>query len=433
MNWCINIGKVLFANGVNLLSGFGITLLLSLSLPVVSYGDYALLLSVLALLHIVPCALNPGSLLYLSEAIDKRQQTLLTLLLFRILLSSLLVILFVLLAPTLASYLHDGRVPSSLYLFLAFQALFASVERQLLQWYQVEERFSAYAKLTLTARLLKIGATSLLFITGSLSLHSAIFVLLLTQCIAVVPGCYELMKLGIHRELYDRELVKKMTTYSLSMLLGQVMVYVGMRSSIILISRYVSATDTGNYGFALTLLESLFLLSQSVIAVVTPRLLDCSKPLNHRLVMFLFAGLALFYASVAFVAPLCAEYVMSLFMKSKFSESIALFKTLVLGGWFFMVSTGPMVLLHRKKRAGSLVLVEAVGAISLLCGNLLMVPQMGIDGALWAFVIARVASFVTLLLLLAPIKWRIFLRRNIDKNIKGITIEKQLIETSQYA
>lgn len=436
MKWVTNIFKVLLANGLNLLSGFGITILLSLSLTVVTYGDYAIILSVLALLLIVPNACNPASILFLSNAHGESKSTLWTLLMVRILLSGLIALIVALSSAPIAEYLHDGRIPAYLYSILGLQALFMSLERQLLQWYQVQERFGDYSRLTFSARLLKIGAMVILFTLGEVTLPAVIMLLLVTQIIALLPAFIEVWKESLFKQVIDRLMLPKMWNYTLWILLSQILVYIGTRANIVIISRYTSPTETGHFGFALTLLESLFLLSQSVIAVVTPRLLNLDRALNRKKTVLLFGGLALLYFVICFSAPRIAAILVEGAMKSKYLESVYIFKKLALGAWFFMVSTGPMVLLHRKKKTVSIAAIEGVGAATLIGGNFLLLPSLGIEGAVNAFIISRFSTMIVLFVVLfketshyRKLKLVIVGYLGIHKNRKN----EQYIESSQHA
>lgn len=436
MKWILNIGKVLLANGVNLLSGFGVTLLLSLSLPVVSYGDYAILLSMLALLLIIPNALNPGGILFLSNAHDDKKRTLWTLMSLRFVVSGVLFLLFTLFARPLSEHLHGGRVPALLYVFIALQALLMSMERQLLQWYQVQERFSEYAKLTFSARLLKICAMGVCYLLGMLTLYNAIILLLCTQFIAITPALREVWKTKAVKEKIEIGLALKVCKYTCWILLSQVLVYVGTRANIVIISRYLSPVETGHFGFSLTLLESMFLLSQSVVAVVTPRLLNHDVALQRGKTMALFTGLSLLYFLICLSAPKAAALLVEGAMQGKYLESVYIFEKLALGAWFFMVSSGPMVLLHRKKRTASIALIEGVGAATLVVGNSILLPSQGVDGAVYAFILSRFSTLIVLSLVLfgetrSYLKMKVYINRffPVGNNRKN----EHYIESSQQA
>jgi len=394
MNYFYNILKVFFANGVNILSGFGVTILLSDSLSVTQFGDYSILLSVLAFLLILPNSLNAGSLLFLTNAGSEGNSYIKTLFLFRTLLSVLLLIIVTTLSVPLSSYLHEGRVPFYLYIFLGIQALFSSCEKQILQLFQVQERFSEFSRLTLMARLLKIIGTFIIWYSGLLSLTSAIIILILTQVLAILPSLTIFKATNLWEAGINNDLVKNLVNYSGWILLSQLLVYIGTRANIIMISRYLTTIETGYFGFAITLLQGLFLLSQSVVSVITPKLLQQHQKLDKKKIAYLFSGLSVAYLLVVIIAPQLASFLVTEFMDGKYLQSTELLSTLAPAAWLFMVSTGPMILFHRWKQTSSIATIECCGAISLIVFNLILLPSRGIDGAVQSIILSRLVTVI---------------------------------------
>ncbi len=392
MRYFYNILKVFFANGINILSGFGVTILLSDTLSITQFGDYAILLSVLAFLLILPNSLNAGSILFLTNAGLEKDSYIKTLLLFRSMVSGILLVAITLVSVPLSSYLHAGRVPYYLYIFLGIQALFSSCEKQILQIFQVQERFTDFSRLTLMARLLKIVGTVCIWYAGYLTLNTAIIILILTQIIAILPSLRIFKTTDLLKSKWDTDLVHRLIHYSGWILLSQLLVYIGTRANIIMISRYLTTVETGYFGFAITLLQGLFLLSQSVVSVITPKILQQNEILQKRKLFYLFIGLSFGYFLVVILAPSLANFLVIHYMDGKYLESTNLFLELAPAAWLFMISTGPMILFHRWKQTRTIALIECCGALALIVCNILLLPSQGLNGAVYSMVLSRLLT-----------------------------------------
>ncbi len=394
MKILINIIKVFFANGINILSGFGVTILLSESLSITLFGDYAILLSVLALVLIVPNSLNAGSILFLTNAGDESDSHFKTLLLFRSVVSAVLLLVITVISQPLSSYLHAGRVPFYLYIFLGIQGLFSSMEKQILQQYQVQERFTEFSRLTLLARSLKIAGTAIVWYFGLLTLNTAIMILVFTQILAVITSLKIFNNATILNVAINKQLISKLIHYSGWILLSQLLVYIGTRANIIMISRYLTTIETGYFGFAITLLQGLFLLSQSVVSVITPKILNHNDIVQKKKLITLFIGLSMAYLFVVIIAPQFATLLVTKFMEGKYLESTALFTQLAPAAWLFMISTGPMILFHRWEQTKTIAFIECCGAITLIICNIFLLPTRGLEGAVLSMIASRLTTVI---------------------------------------
>jgi len=107
---------------------------------------------------------------------------------------------------------------------------------------------------------------------------------------------------------------------------------------------------TGYFGFANTMICTVFLISQSIIAVISPRILRANLYAKKKL-YFLFSSLGLFYSIIMLNIYFYSPMIVNAIFDTKYDDSIELFRIMCFGGFFYMASTGPIVLFHRIKKS----------------------------------------------------------------------------------
>ncbi len=371
-----------------MLSSFGTVLLISKSLGVSQFADYALLLSVQGFLLLFQNTLGPGILYSMSRNPGKVFQVARVSLLLRTGTALLLCILLMTAAPFLVTLLHYDRIHWGLYFYIGLQSFFFSIERHLLQLCQSEGYFSRYSIIAFGARSLKFTAILILFFMQLLTLESILLSIAATQLFALIPG-FVLIRKSLWSTTPIASLYRKILHYSRWVLVTEFFVFLGTRANVIILSFFLENKALSAWALAETMLQALMLLSQSINAVLSPKILNPQT--QPTLKSWFQTSLILFasYGIIAIISTIILRPIIEMCNFTQLLQAVPLYYTLVPGVWIYMSATYSILYLHRFKQTRILFGMEVISAISLVGGNIIIVPMYGIQGAALSFCISR--------------------------------------------
>ena len=387
------VALVLTSNAVGFVVSMGSILILARHLSVETFGGYSIMLSVQAFGLILINAFSPGMLLHLNRSPDTAKQAEATG--FRLRLGAGFLVAFVAMSAggLLSDWLHPGSHLWPAYALLGMTSFSQGLENHILQVQQSRDRFKAYAFVFMGTRLLKLGGLALLLEIGQLGLMQIFLVLFLGQMVVLAPF-WKILRNGLDPAYWDGKLALVLLKNTAWTLTTGLVVFASTRINLFLINHNFPKDQVGYYGFTETMLGSLLLLSQAIMAVAAPKIMGPHVEKNLMRLCGFSAALGVAYLIVVMAAMFAAGPLVALVFGTKYGRSVDLFMVMGFGTACAMAAAAPVALLHRLGRTSWILGLESAGVAVLILADFFLLNRLGIAGAAWAFTISRM-TFLT--------------------------------------
>ena len=260
---------------------------------------------------------------------------------------------------------------------------------------QAYELFVKSALVLLAVAVLKLIFFTLLILTHQLTILGVTLAFVITPLLASLLGLSFIPR-KIFAAKTTKIVTKKLFHFSKWMALWGVTASLAGRIDILLLGKLTSTFETGIYSAASRLATGFIIIGSSFAAVLTPkisRVIGDSNELKRQFKL-IWKVVALLIVSIIGVA-IISTWLIPFMFGSDFVQSVLIFQSLSLGLIFFVANIPAnvsLLALGHSKWIGLLSLIQLIVAIAL---SLILIPQLGAQGA----AIAIVGSYLTAFLL----------------------------------
>jgi O-antigen/teichoic acid export membrane protein len=302
------------------------------------------------------------------------------------------------LAGTVSQWLGRGLEMTAPIRWAAVGGLGASLLGLSLGVLQARQRFLQYAILRPLANLLKVAALAAFWITGTLTLSTAIGTSALASfaALALVPW---LTSIGF---VYSRPMAgftpgRAIVAFSAWLVAAKVLFALYARVDLLLIEYFGAPVDVAPYWIASSL---LFLLDLTTFSVIVSLLPEASQ-IHDRPGLRRYVGSAvrqcgalavLFLPALLFIGP-----IVELLYGGKYPETPGLFRILFWGSLATLVVHPLYLVLYARNKPALVALINLVQAVACAAGCWILVPLWGVTGAAFASMLARLVGCLLIL------------------------------------
>lgn len=304
--------------------------------------------------------------------------------------------------------------------YLAVITFLASIATNNLSVFLIKERITKYNLALFSQPLFNV-----FFIVGfylyknSFSIEDYLYSIMISYCVLFIyslSGIRSLVKEKLSLNLAQLNSdVKSMFRYGILNQLATIVQMISFRGSYFILDKYVSINDVGIYSNAVSIAESVWLISRSLSLVFYARMINTQSESYHKRIYKRFSSMTFWFQilALAVLISIPASFYIQLF-GDEFSEiksiiiylipAILFFGQALISGHYFS-GTGK----HHIN-----LLSNSIGMIILICLSLILIPLHSVYGA----AIATGFGFLGLLLV-----QYFFLRRYINVSLFGKRID----------
>ncbi|WP_440956482.1 flippase [Methanosarcina sp. Mfa9] len=434
-----NIFGTFLRQGIGIIIGLGLSILLARVLGPAGNGQYAIgILLPTMLATFLNLGVSPANVYFIASNRIKPYSAFKTNLRLWFILSGIGVIISICIIETQSNKWFPGIPPSFLWLgLLAFPlSLLQIFLKSFLQGLQDFKNYN-YALLVTPVVTLLLAA----FLVGLLNM--GVFGALLSFIIGQASGLVITLiilqpylrandeKNGDHIDNYTKECLG----YGWKAHLSNILAFVNYRADLFLVNFFLAPTATGVYVIAVQIVEKLWILSQSVSTVILPRLSELHTEEEKRQHLTpLIARWVLLVSSIgALILALLVSPFINFFYGSEYVPAVGALFWLIPG---VLVGSVSKVLANDIAARGrpelNLYVSMLVVSVNIIC-NIILIPRLGIVGAAIATTIAYVLNSITKLWLYSYLSknpwWKAILFSSSDKLLfqEGINTLKNSI------
>lgn len=304
--------------------------------------------------------------------------------------------------------------------YLAIITFLASIATSNLSVFLIKERITRYNLALFSQPLFNV-----FFIVGfylyknSFSIEDYLYSMMISYCILFIYShsgirCLVKEKLVLNLTQLNPD-VKSMFRYGILNQLATIVQMISFRGSYFILDKYVSINDVGIYSNAVSIAESVWLISRSLSLVFYARMINTRSESYHKRIYKRFSAMTFWFQILALAVfiSIPASFYIQLF-GDEFSEiksiiiylipAILFFGQALISGHYFS-GTGK----HHIN-----LLSNSIGMIILICLSLILIPLYSVYGA----AIATGFGFLGLLLVQF-----FFIRRYINVSLFGKRID----------
>ncbi|WP_280139762.1 flippase [Salibacterium halotolerans] len=373
---------------LSILLGVMIIILLARVLGPDGQGKYTLLILLPNMLStLLNMGINAASVYYIGRklfSIETIYKTNVIISLFLSLISILLGIAFaLLLQDSTFSNINISMVVVSL------AALpFLYLNKILQSLFQGKEDFQAFNLIVITRQLTTLILMAALVYIVTFGVMGALIAFILGQLITTVLVFYMLKKrLGVkwNQGSFSNQYTKDALRFGLKAHLSNVLAFINYRADVLIISFFLTPALVGIYTVAVNIAEKLWTVSQSVSAVLYPRISSISSE-NEKNELTAVVGKTVLLLSfiVCAILFIFSESIVHLLFGHEYNSSIVVLKILLPGIVLFSLDK---ILSNDLAGRGRPIINLYTSLLTVLINvslNLYLIPQYGINGSAFA-------------------------------------------------
>lgn len=246
-------------------------------------------------------------------------------------------------------------------------------------WFIAEEQIIRSNRLNISVFFAKTTIILILWLSGQLNIRSFFAVTVLALLAnAMVLQIVLKKKLGFH---WDPSLFKAELRYGMIVYMGALFAFLHYRIDQILIKAMLGIEALGVYSISVTLAELLFLIPISVTSALTGKLYNTEDPAQGRRITAQTVKLTLYVCGFFAALGMAASFLIPVFYGVAFKGAVSSTIILLAGVTFASVAKVSSPYFFTQGRP--VVHLIITFATLLLNGglNLLLIPQLGINGA----------------------------------------------------
>jgi O-antigen/teichoic acid export membrane protein len=302
-------------------------------------------------------------------------------------------VLGMLVAVPIADYLADGRETVRTFLIVGLLTLPISVIGQLL--ISVANGLELW-RTVMTARLIPplVGLVGIvgLYVAGELTVASAAIVTIVSSIAQVIPGTTALLKRRVRPRL-QRSVIREGTGFGLKAWVNQLTANANARLDQLLMIRMVSSSELGLYAVGSNAASVAPLFTTALVVPLSVRVARGESKLVARAVRTTIA----FSAAIAIGLAVVIPFALPLLFGDDFSDATLMCQILLLGT---VPAAGRGVLaaaLTAGGRPGAGAIAQTVGLIVTVPSLIVLVPELGGEGAALVSSVVALVIFLTLI------------------------------------
>jgi len=272
-------------------------------------------------------------------------------------------------------------------------ALFTSYLQGIFQGLQ---KFGPYNLLAITQPTLLLSLVSILVALG----NQEIYLLVAAQFIAVILvfalALHLLMPyLGTRRVTDEYFLtVRKVLTYGWKVHLSNILAFVNYKADILLSNYFLGTAYTGIYTISVSLVEKLWIFSQSVSTVLLPRLaeLNSDESKRRKLTPLIARWTLILTLALALGSAIVINWLIEIIFGSQYVNATLPFRLLLPGIVAFTLGRILSNDIAARGKPEINMYISIVSVIVNIVGNIFLIPTYGLAGAAIATSLAYISG-----------------------------------------
>ena len=379
-------GIVLAGNGASALLGFLSFVLLARTLSPAEFGTVAPMVSILDLSQIfMDMVIGGGTLLtagrYLKSDPNRAAMTFKLALAMRVAVAGAVLAAGWICAGWLSSLLFadHSRIWELRWSFLG--VLGVAIYTACVSVLQARQQFVRLSLTLLYKNTLRLAAIAALAGLGALSVSSAIYAIAGAILVAAVVSALT-TDIGFLRiPGFDRALLRDLIRSNKWMLLLLLVLVLGARMDVFMLTSLSNAEEVGRYAAAFQLSGVVAILSQSLITTLFPEVATYTERAQLRRYVSRYLKLAPLALLPVALLILAGPWVVELLLGNKYAGAIPVFRVLLILSFLTMLSNPLLMAMFPLGKVHALALMNLGQTVARIGLNLAFMPTFGAIGA----------------------------------------------------
>lgn len=275
-----NVYLTIIRQGITLLLGFVLTIIIARSLGSEGQGLYTLTLLLPSLLFtFINAGIGVSTVYYSNDKSINIKEIILSNILIALFLSGVAIILGVILILLFSDKFFNG-IPIYILLTILIVIPFLFLNAFLQTVFQGKQDFKSYNSTMILGQFTNLIMVIFIGLTNNFSLFSIVMSYISSQIFITIVIFYilkkqELLIFSIDR--FNLSYLKKSLNFGLKSHLSNILAFLNYRSDIIIISFFLSPVSIGLYSIGVNIAEKLWIIANSVSTVLFPKISSMSK------------------------------------------------------------------------------------------------------------------------------------------------------------
>ena len=308
---------------------------------------------------------------------------------------------------------------------IAIMLILGGISNSCLMFFKTFERSFVFSFISIVESLGFVILTFFLLNLG-FKVLSPVYGIILTKITVILFSLPIIIKeIGI--SFIDRKLLSEYLSYSIPMIPMAFLYWTIQMSDRYMIDLFLNKEEVGRYSAAYSAGGLVGFIFSPIFTFLLPRTAILWEKENFKELRTFFRMSLKYPSIVAFpliiTAPEWGVWAIRSFLGDAFTTSSTLIICVLLGYFFLMFGTFYTSILHMEKRTKTLLLVNVISALFNVALNLILIPQLGIEGA---------AFSTCLTFLLQTILFYFFSKKSFEFNLGIRDILKVILGSIVY-
>lgn len=394
---------VLSGNIVSTILSIITTILIARKIGPVGYGILAIYLTTYtAVLGMTDFGLGTTAVKLISSNLDKnphKSHVYMKVIVFMEIIAGIIVaIAGILFSRTIANSLGGENLLFPVRMaFVA--AAFASTGAFVGPFLAAHQKFFKNSVFGVSQSIIKTLGVVFLFFTLLININNIIIFYTLINIIAFFVGILISPKGFLEKSTKNenKKAFKDIFHFSKWILLSYFASVISSRLDIFLLSRFRGPEEVGIYAAAQQLAQIMPLITGALTTVLLPRVskMKTKTELKGYLKKVVLGSILIDILLIPLI--IFANMIVKIIFGSKFDSSIELFRILLFGFMFAVISGPTSLVLYAKNKPKSLTAISYATLIITVILNFILIPRFGANGAAYVFVLSNLIALIALI------------------------------------
>ena len=383
--------KVLTGNIVAQGFAFLVTVLISRDLGPARYGEFALIIAIFTCItQLSDFGTSTSYVRFLARNKEAEAEAFGSMVLFKLLTSSVLGILIWLSASEISAYFFNSAVYAGLFRMTAVALVFHSLLTTMIAHLQGMERFRMYSLLSISHHGLRLVSTVIIMLSATASERFSYFMYAYFFVAAGIVSV--LLTQWKMRLVLNWAYIKEIYTLGFWIFLSSVAVIVQMRIDVLMLQKLGTPVQTGLYSAASNVAMIFPLVTMSITATLMPKMDSFLRDHTVREFIAKAGRLTKYVLACCVLLEFASPLVIGILFGEAYRDAVPVFGILLVSYMFGIIINPISLIYYQVNRAHVLTLVNwGQLFIGYVC-NLVLIPPYGATGAAISSVLLHIFS-----------------------------------------